>query len=120
MEQGPIIEKFDLIVNLTSQIADQEPEEVISDIFQAVILARSLLSEYNTTLEILTNKEEFPKLYEVFETAKTYETKLSEPETNVTAIDIANVVGKELREGKVYWVCQENHAKPKCPKCLAT
>lgn len=55
LKQIAVTEKYDLIVNLTAQISDQEPEAIISDIAQAVILMKSLSSDYDTTLKILIN-----------------------------------------------------------------
>lgn len=89
MKQTSVTEKYNPIVNLSSQIKDQEPEASISDVIQAVILMRSLPSEYDTTIEILTNKEKFPKISEAFQTAKSTKTKLAEPDIP-TELEIAN------------------------------
>ncbi|KHJ32814.1 hypothetical protein EV44_g3611 [Erysiphe necator] len=66
MKQSSVTDKYDLKINLTTQIAEQQPDAKIPDIVQVVILMRSLASEYDTTLEILTSKEKFPTVNEVF------------------------------------------------------
>ena len=107
-------------MNLSSQITDQEPDAIISDVIQAVILMRSFPSDYDTTIEILTNKEKFPKIGEVFQAAKTTETKLAEPEIP-TELEIANsTTTPSEKRAKVCWVCKGNHVKPKCPQWLQT
>lgn len=120
MKEVDVVEKYDLIINLCSQITDQQPDASISEIVQAVILMRSLPSEFDTTLEILTNKNTFPTLEDVFQAAKSTETRLADPEIS-TELQIANSVSKPLRNRlKVCWVCQGNHVKSSCPKWLAT
>lgn len=41
MKQCTVTEKYDVMINITSQITDQEKEAMIQDIVQAVILMRS-------------------------------------------------------------------------------
>lgn len=55
MNKSLITERFDLVVNMSFQIADNVPEVIIPNIFQAAILMRSLPPDYDTILEILTN-----------------------------------------------------------------
>lgn len=49
---------------------------MISDVIQSVILMRGVPSEYDTVIEILTNRDKFPKLFDVFQAAKTTETNI--------------------------------------------
>lgn len=117
MKHSTVTEKYDLIVNLTAQIAQQQQEATIPDIIQAVILMRSLSTEYDTTVEILTNKDRFPKVYEVFQAAKGTETKLDE---SLLEVEIADAAQNSKLATKSCWVCKGNHVKPSCPKWLAT
>ena len=59
MKHSTVTEKFDLVINLTSKIAERQQDVIVPDITQAVILMRILPSEYDTTLEILTCRLEF-------------------------------------------------------------
>ena len=119
MKTSAITLKYDLIISLTSEIATQEPDAAISDVVQAVILMRSLPQQYDTTIEILTKRDRFPKLFEVFQSARTTETELAEPEENMIDLEVANaVVKKNERQKKECWVCHGDHVKPRCPKWL--
>ncbi|KAI1004074.1 hypothetical protein K3495_g4136 [Podosphaera aphanis] len=118
MKQSNVTEKYDLIINLSTQIADQEPDAKIPDIIQVVILMQSLPSSYDTTIEILTSKEKFRTVNDVIQAIKSTETKLDEP---IEEIEIANAAHKSgSSQVKVCWVCQGDHTKPKCPRWLAT
>lgn len=93
MKHASVVEKYDLIINLCAQITDQQPDATISDIVRAVIFMRSLPSEYDTTLEILTNKSTFPTIEDIFQAVKSTETRLADTE-DFTELQIANAAGK--------------------------
>ncbi|KAF5188826.1 hypothetical protein FRX31_021587, partial [Thalictrum thalictroides] len=117
MKDSFVTEKYDLIVSLSSQIESQQSKAKIPNIVQAVILMRSLPHEYDTTLEILTNKDDFPTINDVFQAAKATETRLNEQNDD---IEIVNAAVNQRSQGKICWVCRGNHVKPQCPKWLAS
>ena len=121
MKISPVTLKHDLIVSLTLEIAAQELETAIPDVVQTVTLMRSLSQEYNTTIEILTKRDKFPNFFEVFQSVRTTETKLAEPDEHTLEVELANAVaGNYIRQKKNCWVCNGDHFKSRCPKWLST